>query len=190
MRLIVKLDPGAVEHAQEVIQQAIDTAIPKILPELAALYMELQRQRVARGQDLDGAAFKPYTPEYRMQKEQSGRMGVNAWLRLTGEMLRSQIVKYESTPGGGHRAIVEFDGMHAPVSFTPRARKFKNKKTGKTYTHTVKPRAGGKMSSNAIIAAANDDTRPFVGLSREDADRIEEVCLRRIGEEVRCALGG
>lgn len=88
-----------------------------ILRRVGYVYMMIVRDRLAKGKESSGAAFAPYSKEYMQQKYRAGRLKENYWLRLTGEMLRSQNQTMSMTSGGEPMVTVGFTGTHPPQQF-------------------------------------------------------------------------
>jgi hypothetical protein len=173
----------------EALATEIENSLMSALSVVAAKYLLLQRQRIAAGKSVDGAPFLSYSPGYRNQKTEAGRMGANFWLRLTGEMLRSQIVVPGALVGSAATVSVEFEGMHAPTEFIWR-KKPKKGKGDRVYTKTVQARIvsdrkkESQMIPNALLAAVNDELRPFVGVSSKELDKLEKTFANAILEAI------
>jgi len=145
----------------------------RVLFQVQAKYMLMQRSRVRRGIDVLGAPFEPYSDEYRKLKTNAGRMTMGNkkaqgfWLRLTGQMFRSQkstIAKYSR----GARLLVAFEGMHGP-----------------TYISGGTVRQGsGRQVSNAFIAASNDRRRMFIGINDQELKTMAGLVKRALKREL------
>jgi len=160
-------------------QEAMKRAVDRALVAVAAKYLEIQEDRIESGVDLDGVPFEPYSKRYFEQKARAGQLH---WLRVTGEMLRSQeahVNHYGSTT----MLTVTFGGVHPAVQFQVRARKFKNKKTGTIYDLTAKKLEEG-LKTNAQVAGEVNAVRPFVGVNQEEADELEQTFRRVLREEM------
>jgi hypothetical protein len=130
-------------------------------------YLQLQTENINRGVDMHGRPFKAYSPGYAELKARAGRLGKNYWLRLTGQLLRSQVVKIVRE-AGALVAVIAFEGMHAAARFsTPRPGSRPAKAGGLTVNVTSR-----EQTSNALLAAVNDMTRPFVGVSPQMLDKL------------------
>lgn len=140
-----------------------------------AFYMQIQRRRLRRGVDVHGRAFDAYDPAYRVNKDLAGRMVKNFWLRLSGDMLRSQKSRTRQR-GRVIESKAEFTGDHARYRF--------NKKTkGAGFTVTLS-RVTGSKTPNALIAAANNRKRSFVGLSKPDFLKLIDRFHKELHKEV------
>jgi len=98
---------------------------------VAAHYMLLQRQRVNRGESLAGGQFKDYSPGYRDRKTRAGRMGESFWMRLSGQMLRSQHVTIDRR-GDTLQARVFFDGTRPVAKIVDPAKRSAYRRTSRS----------------------------------------------------------
>ena len=151
----------------------------------AASYMLDQRKNMRRGVDVNGAKFAKYSKRYLDLKTRAGRMsgpsgsvdnikGASSyWLRLTGQMMRSQKVRFKIAAKGG-TATIAFEGMQAPAAFSSSGRASKYATSGKDIKRAQRARddrrlvvnfTKGDMQSSAFIAWKNDRIRKFVGMN-------------------------
>ncbi len=147
----------------------------RVIRRSMAWYMQNQRKRIKRGVDVHGQAFEAYDPAYRVNKDLAGRMVKNYWLRLSGDMLRSQKSRTRQR-GRVIEGRAEFSGSHAQY-------RFNKKKKGAGFTVTLS-RVTGKKTPNALIAAANNRKRSFVGLSKADFLRLINFFHKTLHKEV------
>jgi len=182
----------------EVVPKA---TLKRAMQEASATYMENQRSLLRKGRDVSGASFREYTLDYWSKKKLAGRMGENYWLRLTGQLLRSQRVKVKQ----GKKfvqATISFEGMHTPSEFTnPYDKKAARRKKAK-WERTKRSEAGafeyawgrservrrlersteahrltvnlskGEKTPNAFIAWQNHRRRPFIGMSGKTMAKV------------------
>ena len=176
--------------------------IKKALVKVGGFYLMLQRQNIENGVTPDGAQFEQYKPAYLVQRMRAER-GSYGWLRLTGDMLKSQRVKV-TTGGPSVNLLVEFEGSRLGDVFHVKTKlKAKehhsysmdlqgvSKKT--TYTNNQR-KAGsnspmvvartGKTVKNDDIASGNDALRPFVGVSDQTIDELIKMFLDALGLDI------
>jgi|GEM_PF-3462776 len=137
---------------------------------VAAEGMVLMRERVKRGEQLEGGTFKAYDPDYQDRKQRAGRMGSNYWLRLSGWMWKTQKALIERV-GDILRAVITFEGMRPRVKFNAAAKQ----KKGQGKARLAVNIDSGDMVSSATVAEANDRLRPFIGFNQKEADRLAAV---------------
>jgi len=136
----------------------------------AAEAMILIRERVKRGESLEGGSFKAYSPSYQDRKSRAGRMGQNYWLRLSGWMWRTQKVIVRRV-GDVLRGTVTFEGMRPRVKFNAAAKQ----KKGQGKASLAVNIDSGDMVSSATIAEANDRLRPFIGLTDPEVEQVVDA---------------
>lgn len=112
-------------------------------------------QNNARKQQGYDGKFKPLSPRYKALKEKAGRVG-KANLELTGQLMQSLQTKQERNNGKISTKIFVQD---APGNKSP---------------------IGDSKASVAEKAISNDETRPFLGLSEKDKDRIFNYIKRKL----------
>lgn len=140
--------------------------------------MVLMRERVAKGESLEGGTFKAYDPDYQDRKQRAGRMGENYWLRLSGWMWKTQKVMVRRV-GDVMRATITFEGMRPRVKFNAAARQKKGQGKAKLAVNIDR----GDMVNSATIAEANDRLRPFIGLTEAERERVVEVIREALAKE-------
>lgn len=103
--------------------------VKKALRAATASYMLDQRKNIKAGRTVGGVPFVKYSHQYLDKKTRAGRMsgpsgsvdnikGASSyWLRLTGQMMRSQKARFKKF-GKGYQATVAFEGMQAPAAFS------------------------------------------------------------------------
>jgi hypothetical protein len=136
------------------------------LRDVAGRYLQLQTENINRGVDMHGRPFRAYSPGYAALKARAGRLGKNYWLRLTGQLLRSQVVKIVRE-AGVLVAVIAFEGMHAASRFSTPSRRKLARSGGLTVNVTAR-----EQTANALLAAVNDLTRPFVGVGPQMLDKL------------------
>lgn len=137
------------------------------LQDACGKYLQLEVENLNRGRDVHGSPMKPYSPAYAARKALAGRMGKSYWMRLSGDLLRSQVVKIVRD-AAGLVAVIAFEGMHAPYRFRTR---------GKSKTVSA---GAGTQTPNALIAAVNDMIRPFVGVNPKMLEQMVSVFKRAL----------
>jgi hypothetical protein len=139
---------------------------------VAGHYLYLQGERLKKGIKVDGGTFPAYEEPYRTLKEKAGRLKAGKagaesfWLRLSGQMLRSQKVGDPEPIDGcvADTILIAFEGTQAPMKFEER-----------TKGRYVVTQADGPAVSSALIAAGNNRKRPFVGNNPEERVELDEV---------------
>lgn len=149
-----------------------------VLRDLAGEYMRMMRERVRKGVKVSGGNFKRYSRSYEERKRRADRMKDGHWLRLTGELMRSMVVKVSRT-GSVLRACITFEGTRPQP-------KFRGTKRGGRLTVT---QAGGEMVSNALIAAENHRLRPFVGMNKREVNELVKTMSGLISKMMRKRKG-
>jgi hypothetical protein len=159
-----------------------------LLRRVAAHAVSIIRERTARGVDVNGSAFAPYSEEYARLKAGSGRSASSPNLTLGGGMLANLVV-LSVTP---EQALLGFQGSTTAYQFrrirtknkgTPTSRKLGN---GQRATHTLGRSTSGTPVSNALKAAAHDrgtehvPRRHFFGLSTEERRKLIEEAARTL----------
>lgn len=132
----------------------------------AARFMGLRRQRVRKGRATNGARFAAYSRSYYDRKRRAGRIARGSWLRLSGAMWRSERVFF-GREGKAIVATITFDGMRPQTRFV-------GKKSGPLNVST----AGAEMVLSSVVAAANDRTRPFIGISKKEQEDIRRTYIK------------
>ncbi len=125
----------------------------RIMRKIASAYFLMIRKRTKKGEDVEGNTFKPYSTRYRNLKERAGRMKSNYWLRLTGELFRSQKTKLEEGAKSTSIAVM-FDGDHHQTRFRSQRTKSKGKgkdpkKAPKAYSQPKAPKQKTPKASRA-----------------------------------------
>ncbi len=149
--------------------------IKEALKAATASYMLDQRKNIKAGRTVNGAPFVKYSKKYLDKKTRAGRMSgpsgsvdnikgsSSYWLRLTGQMMRSQKIHYKRF-GKGYQATVAFEGMQAPAAFMASGGK-KNRAKGKG--RLVVNFTPGDMISSSFLAWENNKYRPFIGMNQK-----------------------
>lgn len=162
----------------------IDQIVPPdaraaVLQRLALLQIGRIKRRTSAGLDVNGAAFRAYSPRYREQRRRAG-WGTKPDLWLKGGMLGS-LGLLEVTPA---RVLIGFQGSAAGSTFRARARAKRHRKTGERLALTVVETS--KRVPNALKAAWNDrgegtvPRRHFFGVSAEDRAFLMREALREL----------
>lgn len=168
LKLDIEIDPGAFDTWKLLDQKQQRQIMVKTM----AWYIELQRRHIRKGIDVHGKKFKSYSPQYKRNKRRAGRLA-NSWLRLSGDLLRSQVgTEVEKRPNGWVLTR-EFRGTHAAYGF-------KVRKSGKGEGDMSVKRYSGKKTSNALIALAVNEDREFIGLSVRNFNKLVRVFLRHL----------
>lgn len=169
MRIVVKL-----------VRRKLPKKIPRdvlraVLEAVIAEYLRLQRKRIGAGVDQDGNPWPAYSAAYEDKKRRAGRRPYSRgdWLRLSGEMLRSQQVTYNDLGEGGVEAVVEFVGTRPAYTFKAKARRGKRRRGSGPARLVVS--ATSRMISNAEVAARVEEKRPFIGASDDELRRLRKV---------------
>jgi len=172
----------------------IDVDVPKLdgllptaedyrvaLRKVGARYLQMQTERLNRGEGADGAPLAPYSQSYAERKTRAGRMGESYWLRLTGKMLRSQSIQVGGAEGS-MTLTVGFTGTRARSRF---ALMSKQERGGAlTVVDT------DKAVSNSLIAESVDAIRPFVGVSPAEVEILTSVFIEALCERLAARGGG
>jgi hypothetical protein len=163
----VELDPSQMADWDMLTDQDQRGVLAKVM----GWYMNKQRSNVRRGVDIHGRRFLPLSREYRDLKRRGGRLASGHWLRLSGDMFRSQktIIKKR---GRSMIATIEFAGTRPQYQFKKRKR---GGKGGDMRLHRT-----GKKVSSALVAAANDRLRPFVGVSPKSLNAMTKLFAREL----------
>jgi hypothetical protein len=157
-----------------------------ILKRAAAHAIGIIKRRTEQGVDVDGAAFKAYSPAYAKLRAGSGRNVDPVDLTLAGDMLASMTV-LDVTP---ERALIGFQGSSTAYQFqrlrtkkgTPTSKKTR---TGRA-THALARKPSRKPVANAVKAAAIDrglgknPVRHFFGLSADERREVLEEAARAV----------
>lgn len=143
-----------------------------VLTSMVAWYYNKQRSLVRRGLDTHGKRFLPLSRRYRDLKRRAGRYTGGHFLRLSGEMFRSQKHKIKRR-GKKLEAVVEFAGTRSQYTFKSRGKGQKGK-------GDLNLSRKGKKVSSALVAAANDKIRPFVGVSPKSLSRMTRLFARKL----------
>lgn len=146
-------------------------AVPPALRRAAAVYLNIQREKIAAGKDVLGVGFDAYKSEdYRRLKNAYG--GIKGhWLRVSGGMLDSQKATVEVQSGSSGRRTYKMR-----ISFVgdyPGKRLAENKR-GK-----VVAKSTGRMVNAMKVAAGNQKTRTFIGISSRDVERLMRAIFSR-----------
>ena len=115
MSLAVKVDikPKSFKGIAKKRQAEIKAGIQMALFKTAAIGIQFIQDRTAKGVDIDGQRFKPYSEKYAFFRAKKGRTPVNVDLNFTGQMLGDMSQKANSK-----RAVIYFlRGSEAKKAF-------------------------------------------------------------------------
>lgn len=132
------------------------------------------QRRTSSGVDVDGAAFKPYSPDYKEQRVAAG-FSSEPNLQVSGQTLKSMKI-VRSSP---KESVIGFTGSSPGIKWTKRKRARVGKKTGRKLTHEAKHTT--TTVPNALKAKVNDETRHFFGLNADD----KKVIVREVRKVLR-----
>ena len=98
MSLAVKVDikPKSFKGIAKKRQAEIKAGIKLALFKTASIGVEIILNRTAKGVDINGQRFKPYSEKYAFFRAKKGRTPVNVDLNFTGQMLGDMSVKANS----------------------------------------------------------------------------------------------
>ena len=115
MSLAVKVDikPKSFKGIAKKRQEEIKAGIQKALFKTAAIGLNIIQDRTAKGVDMNGQRFKPYSEKYAFFRAKKGRTPVNVDLNFTGQMMGDMSLKANSK-----RAVIYFlRGSEAKKAF-------------------------------------------------------------------------
>lgn len=177
LHISIEVDP---EVISEFFKQISDAKVTRALKNLGGYYMLLQRQNIANGIQPDGTPLKQYSQKYLINRIRAGRTSYG-FLRLTGDMLKSQRVKVTRTTDSIDLEV-EFAGSRLGDVFKKKSKTKKRKEAG-TNAPLVVSRSGDEIK-NEDLAAWNDETRPFVGVSDNTAEELLEKFFEELGLDI------
>ncbi len=98
MSLAVKVDirPKTFKGIAKKRQEKIKLGIQKALFKTASTGLNMIQDKTAKGVDVDGRPFKPYSEKYAFFRAKNGRTHVNVDLNFTGQMMANMSVKANS----------------------------------------------------------------------------------------------
>ena len=92
----VDIKPKSFKGIAKKRQEKIKAGIQKALFKTAAIGLNIIEDRTAKGVDMNGQRFKPYSEKYAFFRAKKGRTPVNVDLNFTGQMLGDMSVKANS----------------------------------------------------------------------------------------------
>lgn len=145
----------------------------EVMREVGALATRLIRTRTMAGRDREGQPFAAYTPDYAAKKAKEG-LGTTPNLTVSGRMLNDMTVT-DAAPG------------KVSIGFTSSG----GSTRGKGLTLIQRSRAVGaedKARYHDVMGAGKSRTlRPFLGLTREEAETVRARVARHLDEMIRRA---
>lgn len=122
-----EVDASSLDNWDIIPAEAKERALRKA----AGHYMLLQRERIAKGVDVHGQPFRPYSRSYKDRKDRAGRTGKNEFLRLSGKMLRSQRIDIVMQ-GNELVAVISFEGTRPASKIEDAGRKREMARTSRS----------------------------------------------------------
>lgn len=154
--------------------------------------VSLIQRRTAKGVDLDGRPFAPYSTDYARAKSLAGRNVAPPDLTLTGQMLRNLKVKSRTNSGFSEgllsqRVLIGVEGQHRdarllatgdePVVSNPRTQR-----GWRARTLTRLP----STTPMAVVVAATHRRRPWFGVRLPaELQQLARVFQRALDQEIR-----
>ena len=98
MSLAVKVDikPKSFKGIAKKRQEEIKAGIQKALFKTASIGVDIILNRTAKGDDINGQRFEPYSKKYAFFRAKKGRNPENVDLNFTGQMLGDMSIKVNS----------------------------------------------------------------------------------------------
>lgn len=154
--------------------------------------VSLIQRRTARGVDLDGRAFAPYSEGYARAKALSGRRSTPPDLTLTGQMLRNLKVKSRTNTGFSEgllsqRVLIGVEGQHRDTRLlaTGKQPKASNPRTQRGW----RPRTLKRLPTTtpmAVVVASTHRRRPWFGVRMPvELQQLARVFQRALDQEIR-----
>ncbi|TAN62859.1 hypothetical protein EPN18_03895 [bacterium] len=125
---------------------------PELLSELGEVAVKMLRERMAKGIDVEGRPFQPYSAGWKKARVKRGKASAPVDLNFEGNMLASM------------KAIVNAAGGEVAISFE------NGKEAEKANFHNVSGAGSSKVR------------RVFLGLTESEADVLEELLKSRLAK--------